>query len=296
MLSPPVKNTNAGGTNRVKKNKTRWAGAFAALALRASLRGFVRRPLLHYARAKLLSIMKKCMNNRRRTRRGKEAARESEPRSERQILYSGASAFAIRAAGCGRCANGKKGRAVIDIKREGRHGRLIHPKKGAASETPTDFDFADGFCASCMDRRCRVRPGTPAKGAADLPANRAGPADGQGGFKTPGKEALAGEGSFVTVTKSVYLEAHARGAASERVDYEDPGKASSESDVSYVIRIEPDPTFTAAELCATIRLSDSQGMSVTLEGVWRRLPGYSGDLLEYANSGKHNEMLNRQMD
>ncbi len=158
-------------------------------------------------------------------------------------------------------------------------------------DAPIELEFDAGGEVICDNLTMHLQDGYQRDpfGNYDIP-------DGQGGVKTPGKEALAGEGSFVTVTKSVYLEAHARGAAGERVDYQDPGTASSESDISYVIQIEPDPTFAATELRATIQLSDSQGMSVTIEGVWRRLPGYSDDLLEYANSGKQNEVLNRHMD
>jgi len=57
----------------------------------------------------------------------------------------------------------------------------------------------------------------------------------------------------------------------------------------------PDPTNSAKERKVSIHLSTAQGMSVTLEGVWRRLPGYREDMLEYANSGKAAQVLEKHL-
>lgn len=158
-------------------------------------------------------------------------------------------------------------------------------------DVPVELEFGAGGEGICDNLTVHLLDGYERDPFGDY-----GIPDGQGGVASPVKEALAGEGGFVAVSKSVYLEAHARGAAGETVDYQDAGTASSDSEFSYVIQIEPDPSYTATELRVKIQLSSSDGVSTTIEGVWRRLPGYSDDLLEYANSGKYNEVLNRHMD
>lgn len=42
-------------------------------------------------------------------------------------------------------------------------------------------------------------------------------------------------------------------------------------------------------------MSNAQGMVVTLEGKLIRQPGYSEDMLEYINSGKRLEVLNKHI-
>lgn len=117
--------------------------------------------------------------------------------------------------------------------------------------------------------------------------------DGKGGEQTPAKDALAGEGGFIAVGMQAYLKARASGAAGETLEYQDAQSADAE--IRYVIQVEPDPTNTATERKVTIYLSNDQGMSVTLDGVWRRLPGYPEDRLEYANSGKSSEVLKKHL-
>ncbi len=119
---------------------------------------------------------------------------------------------------------------------------------------------------------------------------------GSGESVSPVQAALADEGSFVALGKSVYLEAHARGAQGEKVDYSGPGTSASNAELNYVIHVDPDPTMTATQLRVTIHLYNAEGMNAVIEGVWKRLPGYPDDVLDYANSGKQNEMLNRHMD
>lgn len=117
--------------------------------------------------------------------------------------------------------------------------------------------------------------------------------DGQGSRHEPAKDALAGEGSFLAVGTRTYLEARARGAAGEKLEHQD--SQTSDEEIQYVIQIEPDPTKTATERKVTIYLSNAKGMAVTIAGVWRRLPGYPEDMLEYANAQKYNEVLNKHL-
>ena len=118
------------------------------------------------------------------------------------------------------------------------------------------------------------------------------PADG-GGAVSPAKEALAGRGTFVVPSVNAYLEAHAQGVQGEKVDYED--SRSSDTEVSYVIHVEPDPTGSATERKVTLYLTTADGASATLEGIWRRLPGYPEDVLDYANSGKQGEIIEKHL-
>lgn len=117
--------------------------------------------------------------------------------------------------------------------------------------------------------------------------------DEQGGGAEPAKEALADTGSFITVGIQAYLEAFAAGAGGETLTYQD--SRTGDVEINYVIQIAPDPTNSATERRVSIHLSTAQGMSVTLEGVWRRLPGYREDMLEYANSGKAAQVLEKHL-
>jgi hypothetical protein len=109
----------------------------------------------------------------------------------------------------------------------------------------------------------------------------------------PAQDALADSGSFIAVGSEAYLEARAHGAAGEELEYQ--GDETADTEIGYVIHVEPDPEGTAAERKVTICLSTDEGMSVTLEGTWRRLPGYPEDMLEYANSGKQREILDKHL-
>lgn len=110
---------------------------------------------------------------------------------------------------------------------------------------------------------------------------------------TPAQDALADIGSFIVVGSNSYLEANAYGAAGEKLEYEN--SQTSDTDISYVIHVAPDPMGTAMERRVTIYLRNAEGMSVTLDGVWRRLPGYAEDIMEYVSSGKHNEFLSQHL-
>lgn len=102
---------------------------------------------------------------------------------------------------------------------------------------------------------------------------------------------LVAEGGFIAVAKDAYLNIQARGAQGENLEHSDD--RAEDAEVSYIIHIEPDPGNDATERRVTIYLYNSEGMSATLEGVWRRLPGYREDVLEYAGSGKARELLDR---
>ena len=91
-----------------------------------------------------------------------------------------------------------------------------------------------------------------------------------------------GKGSFVTVSKNVYLEAHASGAQGEKIDYSDASEGDL-IDVNYVINVEPDAMESNASRKVTIHLF-GEGFSFNIEGVLKRLPGYPEDVEDYYNS------------
>lgn len=96
-----------------------------------------------------------------------------------------------------------------------------------------------------------------------------------------------GKGSFVTVAKSVYLEAHGQGAQGEKVDYSD-ASSGDVTDVNYVIHVEPDTMESGGQRKVVISLS-GEGFSVTLDGTMRRIPGYPEDVSDYFNSKEYQD-------
>lgn len=90
------------------------------------------------------------------------------------------------------------------------------------------------------------------------------------------------KGSFVAVSKNVYLEAHAQGAQGERLDYSD-ASAGDLLDVNYVINVEPDSAESNAQRKVIINISGEE-FNINLEGVLKRLPGYRDDVEDYYNS------------
>jgi hypothetical protein len=116
---------------------------------------------------------------------------------------------------------------------------------------------------------------------------------GENGETQPPKGALAAEGGFVAVPIDAYLNVRASGAQGESLQHSDSQAADAE--MSYVIHIEPDPKNELAERKATLYLYNSTDMSVTLEGIWRRIPGYPEDMLEHANTNPARQMLDKHM-
>ncbi len=113
------------------------------------------------------------------------------------------------------------------------------------------------------------------------------------GGNEPHKDALAGEGSFIAVGKDAYLNIYAQGAGRESLQHNDSSVSGEE--ISYVIQIEPDLSKTSDELKVTIHLSNGEGMNATIEGTWKRLPGYPEDRIKYANEGKQGEFLDKHL-
>lgn len=116
--------------------------------------------------------------------------------------------------------------------------------------------------------------------------------DGEGGKITPAHEALAGKGSFVVSATQGNLNTHAVDTIKGfELGYDHSG--GSDTEVSYVIHVDPDPTMEATERKVKIQLTTSDGATGILDGVWRRLPGYPEDLEKYYDSGKSREILDR---
>ncbi len=118
--------------------------------------------------------------------------------------------------------------------------------------------------------------------------------DKNGGTLTPSGDTLAARGSFIAEATDAYLDIKARGAAGETVEHQDNKAGGTEID--FVIHVEPDPDFTAIERKVTIYLSNAEGMAVALEGVMRRLPGYSEDLKAYTSQGKREKILDKHLE
>ena len=114
---------------------------------------------------------------------------------------------------------------------------------------------------------------------------------GEDGETQPPEDALVARGSFIAVAKEAYLNIRASGSQGESVEHSDSRAADAE--ISYVIHVEADPASQAAERKVTIYLYTPEGMAATLEGVWRRIPGYPEDVLKYAEDGKSREILDR---
>jgi hypothetical protein len=97
-----------------------------------------------------------------------------------------------------------------------------------------------------------------------------------------------GKGSFVTVAKSVYLEAKARGAQGEKVDYSTTEGTGDETDVAYVVHVQPDSAESNGERTVVFYMTTG-GTSFTVEGTMRRLPGYPEDVDKYLNSQEYHD-------
>ncbi len=101
------------------------------------------------------------------------------------------------------------------------------------------------------------------------------------------------KGSFVAVSKNVYLEAKARGAQGEKVDYSDTA-SGDEVDVNYVIHVEPDSMEQGAVRNVKIHLF-GQGFSSVLEGTLTRLSGYPDDVAKYTTDAPYQQALNKHL-
>ncbi len=116
---------------------------------------------------------------------------------------------------------------------------------------------------------------------------------GEDGETQPPEGALVAQGGFIAVAKDAYLNIRASGAQGELLEHSDNKTADAE--ISYIIHIEPDPKNEATERKATIYLYNMEGMSATLQGVWRRIPGYPEDMLEHANTNPGRQVLDKHM-
>lgn len=116
--------------------------------------------------------------------------------------------------------------------------------------------------------------------------------DGQGGYLKPEHDALADKGSFVVSSTYGNLDVNAEDTQ-KGISMEHQQGGASDFDVSYVIHVAPDPMCEATQRDVRIHIMLSDGSSTTLDGVWRRLPGYPEDLEKYYNSGKSREILDK---
>ena len=101
------------------------------------------------------------------------------------------------------------------------------------------------------------------------------------------------KGSFVTVTKYVYLEAHGYDTQGMTLDYSDSG-SSGEVDINYIIHVEPDAMESNAVRNAKIHLF-GEGFSTVLNGTLKRLAGYPEDVAKYASDAPSQQALNKHL-
>jgi len=113
--------------------------------------------------------------------------------------------------------------------------------------------------------------------------------DEEGNPKPLTRDMPVAKGSTVAISKNVYLDAKARGAQGEQVDYQDTS-GDEAIDVNYVVHVEEDGSEVNAQRKVTIQLS-GEGFSFTIEGTLTRLPGYPEDVLEYANNEAKNKFM-----
>jgi len=103
------------------------------------------------------------------------------------------------------------------------------------------------------------------------------------------RDTPVGKGSFVAVTKEVYLKAKARGAQGEKLDYESDAGAGDLTDVNYVIHVQPDSMESGTQRKVVIQLNVAGSDSITMNGTMRRLPGYREDVSDYLNSKEYQQ-------
>lgn len=93
-------------------------------------------------------------------------------------------------------------------------------------------------------------------------------------------------GSFVVVARNVYLEAHAKGAQGERVDYEDAKGSGEAYDINYVVHVQPDGAEANGSRKVIFHFY-SATFSKVIEGTMRRISGYPEDVSDYLNSTEY---------
>jgi len=114
-----------------------------------------------------------------------------------------------------------------------------------------------------------------------------------GGEQAPGEHALLDKGSFIVVAKQVYLDAIATGKQGETVEHHDSKAADVE--LNYIVHMQPDAYEQGTERNVTIYINDGQGMSATIFGKMRRLPGYPEDAVKYTQDAPYQEKLNQHL-
>ncbi len=102
------------------------------------------------------------------------------------------------------------------------------------------------------------------------------------------------KGSFIVVAKQDYLYAKATGKQGESVEHAD--NKSEDTELNYIIHMEPDSRENGTERKVTIYLNDAQGMSAVLHGVMRRLPGYPDDVAKYTQDAPYQDALNKHLE
>ena len=111
--------------------------------------------------------------------------------------------------------------------------------------------------------------------------------------QTPELNVPVDKGSFIVVAKDAYLDAVATGKQGETLEYH--SDQSGDVELSYIVHMQPDSLENGMEREVTIYLSDGQGMSATLHGVMRRLPGYPDDLAKYVEDAPYQQALNKHL-
>lgn len=115
-----------------------------------------------------------------------------------------------------------------------------------------------------------------------------------GGEIKPGESVLADKGSFIVVAGQAYLDAAASGVQGESLEHHDSKAADVE--LSYIVHMQPDAYEKGTERNVTIHLYDNKGVSFTVFGKMRRLPGYPDDVARYTQNSPLQEALRKHLE
>jgi hypothetical protein len=103
------------------------------------------------------------------------------------------------------------------------------------------------------------------------------------------------KGSFVAVSKAVYLKAKGSGAQGEKIDYSD-FKSGDTVDMNYVVHVQPDSEESGTSRKVVFYITAAGSEPATVEGTLTRLPGYPEDVSKYLNSKEYQEASRKHLE
>lgn len=109
------------------------------------------------------------------------------------------------------------------------------------------------------------------------------------------RETPVAKGSFVAVSKQVYLYAKGSGAQGEKLDYSDFSE-SDQIDVNYIMHMQPDSMESGGQREVTFFFTSEGGGPITIKGTMTRLPGYPDDIAKYTSSGEYQKKVGKYLE